>query len=90
MANNDIPIEEGWYYWLAPNMASSNWVEVIEANGRTVRFVGVYPTITDQTVLRAQFDDNVRGFVNNGYNITTQDGDAITAEDGEDLFTEGV
>lgn len=86
--DDSIPIVVGWQYWLAPNASSNNWVEVVEIIGRKVRYVGVYPTIADQTVLLTQFDDLVRDFSPRGLFLMTEDDDFITTEDGLFLFTE--
>lgn len=86
--DDSVPLEVGWQYWLAPNASSNNWVEIQELTNRHVRYTGVYPTIADQTVLRTQFDDLVRGYKITGYFLLTEDSDSLITEDGDFIFAE--
>lgn len=89
--DNSYPLVVGYQYCLAPDAASNNWVTIVEITQRKVRYVGVYPTIADQTVLKTQFDDLVRGWVALGQQfLSTESGDSLITENGDALITEGT
>lgn len=86
-----LPIEPGWQYWVSPNVASNNWVEVdrIEGYGRRtiVYATGLHNTSADWAVQKYRFDDLVVAYIVGGFFLITEDElFDITDEQGADLL----
>lgn len=85
-ADNSVPLEVGWDYNITPGCASSQWVTITDIHRGYVYTEGVDSTTADWTVPVWKFDDLVKGWVERGFYLLTEDGQFYLATENDDLL----